>query len=320
MTNEKKPLKKTEHLDKDEARRAKEEQARRNRRRMRQLIGLALSVLVVVGAVSIVRSGINVAKNLMDDSSETEAYNRRILPLVWFDVLPFESLAEADPNAIKQAVIWGVLNELGKTVEYDDLGQPLVPAVEVDRFAAQLFGPDYKLEHGSFNDPVQNLSYTYDPATNMYAATATGLTPLYTSTVVAIERLPGGIKKVTAGYVSTLNSNDELIATPDLSHPSKYMDYFFRRDGNEYYLYALRNNTSYTPESQSAVSGSNAATSASAPVSASLDGAGDSGLNGQPGSASAASGSASLAQYDDASSQAVQQTAAEESSSSSSAA
>ncbi len=267
MANEKKPGRKTEVHDKEATRKAKEEQARRTRRRMRQLIGLALTVLVVVGAVSIVRGGIDLAQNLVNDTSEVDTYNQRLSSLVWFDLLPFESLSAADPNALKQAVVWGVLNELGSEVEYDDLGRPLVPAAQMDLFAAQLFGPDYKLEHGSFEDPVQSLSYEYDPVAKVYAATATGLNPQYMGNVVQIERLSGGIKRVTVGYVSTMNSNDELIPTLDLSHPSKYMDYFFRRDGNEYYLYALRPNTSYVPPETASSSSSSTA----APVASLVD-------------------------------------------------
>ncbi len=279
MANERKTGKKTEALDKEATRRAKEEQARRGRRRMRQLIGLALTVLIVVGAVSIVRGGIDLAQNLMNDTSEVDTYNQRLSSLVWFDLLPFESLSAADPNAIKQAVVWGVLNELGGEVEYDELGRPLVPAAELDLFAAQLFGPDYKLEHASFEDPVQSLSYEYDPVAKVYAATATGLNPQYMGNVVQIERMSGGIKRVTVGYVSTMNSNDELIPTLDLSRPSKYMDYFFRRDGNEYYLYALRANTSYVPPEAASSSSSSGSAAQPASLAAAI-----SGLESEPGS------------------------------------
>ncbi len=248
MANENKPIKKSEP-DREAIRRSKEEKARRSRRRLRQAVGVAMSVLMVVGVVSIVQFAIEtVQTSSVVDTSETEYYEQLLMPMVWFDQLPFESLEQADPNAIKQEIIWGVLNELDEAVEYNDLGQPLVPAAEMDLYAAELFGTEYKLVHESFDDPVQQLSYEYDPQTNMYAATATGLNAQYVGTVVEVEELSGGILRVTMGYVSNFGSNNELITTPDFDNPSKYMDYFFRRDGNEYYLYALRPNTQFVPD------------------------------------------------------------------------
>ncbi|MDL2252485.1 hypothetical protein LJC49_00225 [Ruminococcaceae bacterium OttesenSCG-928-I18] len=298
MATENTPKKKNETIDKEEARRNREEQSRRSRRRTRQLVGLALTVLIVVGAVSIIRGGMNLARDMMDDTNEMEVYAQRITPLVWFDVLPFESLEEADTNVLRQAVIWGVLNEMGNDVEYNELGQPQVPAVEVDRYAAELFGPDFKFEHVSFEDPVQDLSYEYDPVTNMYTTTATGLTPQYMSTVVNIERVSSGVKRVTAGYVGTMNSNEELIATPDLDHPTKYMDYYFRRDGNAYYLYALRANTSYVPESTAETQ--SGVESASLPPSSSALSESESGVSTAAQTTSqSASGSGSLAESEE---------------------
>ncbi len=246
MANENKPIKKNEH-DREHQRRGKEEKARRTRRRLRQVMGFALSVLMVVGAISIVQWTVEILQNTEVDTGEADYYEQLLMPMVWFDQLPFESLAQADPNAIKQEIIWGVLNELDEEIEYNDLGQPLVPAVEMDQYAAELFGAEYKLEHESFEDPVLQLRYEFDPQTNMYAATATGLNAQYVGDVREIEELDGGILRVTMGYVSNFGSNNELIATPDFDNPTKYMDYFFRRDGSEYYLYALRPNTSYAP-------------------------------------------------------------------------
>ncbi len=254
MPNENKPIKKNEQ-DRDSLKRSRDEKARRSRRRLRQVIGAALSILIVVGAISIVQLTVELLQNNEIDTSEAEHYEQLLMPMVWFDQLPFESLAQTDPNAIKQELIWGVLNDLDEEVEYDDLGRPLVPAVEMDQYAAELFGPEYKLEHESFEDPVQQLSYEYDPQTNMYAATATGLNTQYVGAVEDVEELSGGILRVTMAYVSNFGSNNELITTPDFDNPSKYMDYFFRRDGSEYYLYALRPNTTYVPASSSAQEG-----------------------------------------------------------------
>lgn len=233
----------------------RDERARRSRRRLRQLLGVAIAILVVVGAVSIVRGGVDLASSLVNDTSEYEEYRVRISSFVWFDVLPFDAPENASQTTLKQAVIWGVMNQMGAdNVPKNERGEPQVAAIEMDRYAAALFGPGFALEHSSFSDPVQGLSYEYDPATEIYTAPATGISPMYMPTVVDIVREPGGVRRVVVGYVSAIGSNEELVSGLDYDHPSKYMDYYFLRDGNEYYLYAIQANDTYVPDTPAASS------------------------------------------------------------------
>ncbi len=255
--------------DMEQDRNSRDEHARRSRRRTRQFLGLALAVLIVVGAVSIVNYGINVVRTAMNDTSMADEYKARIAPFVWFDVLPFEKLEDANQDTLKQAVLWGVLNQTGTDkITRNERGEALVPAIEIDRYAAALFGPDFEFKHASFSDPVEGLEYTYDEEAGMYVVPATGIMPYYDATVVDITRAGGGVRKVVVGYVQTYNANDEVIATPDYEHPAKYMDYLFRRDGNDYYLYAIQPNTDYA----AAVSSSSVSIPSSSlpPVSSSM--------------------------------------------------
>ncbi len=250
--------------DTEQKKQSREEQARRAKRRSRQLLGLALAILIVVGGVSIIRWTFDLAVNLsqQSDSSEKDEFTARITPLVWFDVLPFESLAKADQNTLKEAAIWGIMNELGTEVQRNENGEPLIPAAEVDRYMADLYGPDFEIVHESFVDTYYNLTYDYDEATNTYTAQNAGLTPQYLPTVVEVVSESGG-KRVVVGYVSTTGSNDELISTPDFDHPARYMDYYFRRSGNDFYLASITPNLTYTAEAQAAQAASHQATAPS---------------------------------------------------------
>lgn len=244
-------------VETEQARLKKEEQARKSRRRSRQLIGFALSILIVVGAFSIIRAGADIVSQMMDNTAEIDTYNRRISPLVWFDPLPFESLAQADENRLKSACIWGVLEqrrESGEPLEQTALGDTLVPASLVDRYAASLFGPDFSFtpqETDEFYDVVQEMAYPYDAANQVYYIPPTSITTDYVSTVVEINRESGGVLRVIVGYVSTMGNDDRILNTPDYDHPARYMDYLFRRDGSSYYLYALETNNTYVPPATS---------------------------------------------------------------------
>lgn len=235
-------------MDSEQVRLQKEEKARKAKRTTRQLIGIALSVLIVVGAVSIIQGSVNLVKQMLDTTSEQEEYTKRLAPMVWFDMLPFENVAEVDPNSLLQIGIWGVMDQQGASLNRSTLGEPLVPAVEVERYLVALFGPAIQVgEHHSFIDTTFDLTYTYDEATQVYVAPSTGLQPPYLPVVVDIVRESGGVKRVVMGYVNTRGGNNELINTPDFNNPVRYMDYIFQRDGNAYYLVALRKNTTYVP-------------------------------------------------------------------------
>jgi len=185
----------------------------------------------------------------MQGEDEAEKYRSEFESMVWFDLLPFESVTTVDENTLKQVAIWSVLNQLGDSVTRSDYGEPMVSAADVDRYGAEVFGPDFRFrEHASFVDTAYDLRYTYDPDTQMYTAPSTGLTPNYLPSVVEITRESGGVKRVVMGYVSTCTSDDQIVMTPDFDHPAKYMDYMLRRDGGDYYLYAVQPNTTHVPE------------------------------------------------------------------------
>lgn len=245
---EKPPEKRKPKPDSEQVRLKKEEQARRVRRRNRQIIGLAVSILVVVGAVSIIMGGINMARNIFDDSGEIKDYQNRFKAFVWFDILPFDSIAQMDEHSLKQVVIWSIFDDQSESLSRNENGEAQVPASEVERYGAALFGPDFRFSgHESFKDNVFDLPYSYDAETLMYSVPSTGLNPNYLPTVMQVVREPGGVRRVVVGYVSTRTSDNQVVQTPDYEHPARYMDYMLRRDGNSYYLFAVRKNETYVP-------------------------------------------------------------------------
>lgn len=230
----------------------KEEQQRTVRRRTRQIIGLALSVLIVVGAVSIVMNGVNIVRGWLDNTGQKEEFQQRLEPMVWFDVLPFDSVAQLDENMVKQLSIWGIMNSKGDTLERNEYGEPLIPAVEVDQYAASLFGPEFRFSgHGAFADTERDLRYGFDEETQMYIGPVTGFDPFYYAKVVDVKRESGGVLRVVMGYISTRTNDDKVVATLDFEHPARYMDFMMRRDGSNYYLYALQKNTTHSVASSS---------------------------------------------------------------------
>ena len=59
-----------------------EEHARLHRRRARQALGLLVAVLVLIGAVTVLRSGVRAVAKLFDDTAQKEEYEDKLEGLI----------------------------------------------------------------------------------------------------------------------------------------------------------------------------------------------------------------------------------------------
>ena len=73
-----------------------EEHARLHRRRARQALGLLVAVLVLVGAVTVVRAGVRTVAKLFDDTQQRQEYEDELEGLVLFDPVPFDGIENID--------------------------------------------------------------------------------------------------------------------------------------------------------------------------------------------------------------------------------
>lgn len=248
-------------IDPERAKRKNEEKARRSRRRTRQFAGLILGILILVGAYNIVHDIVTSISNISNISMEEtkQIYQERIAPLVWFDLLPFEDPAQIDENSLKEALIFGIINKVGNELQHDSMGSAIIPTIDVDAAAAELFGPDFHFtEHAEFTSIVQGITYMYDDTLKAYIVAGTGLELAYAPLVTNVKKQSGGILEVTVGYIATKSNDGNLLQVLDYEHPVRYMDFIFQRDGSEYYLTAMRpNNTiAITSDSSSSSGGS----------------------------------------------------------------
>ncbi len=220
----------------------REEHARRQRRRRRQILGLVVCVMVLVGIGSTLLGGYRAVAALFDDTELRAEYEDRLRTLVMYDPLPFASLDQLDQTQLRQACIWGAIFNAQRTqgnlngYERDPETESLIlPALEVDTFLAQLAGPDYQIQHESFES--DGMIYRYSEELKGYLIPVTSEQGLYSPSVVKIKR-EGRTMRVTVGYVPQFNTTGEFSMTlPD--EPTKYMDYIFTKPDKTFYLTAL---------------------------------------------------------------------------------
>ena len=225
----------------------KEEQIRNSRRLARQIVGGVALLLAVIGLFTVIGWAVSALRSVLDDSDRRKAYEDRLFGMVILDPLAFSDASSVDPGVFKQAAIWGtvyqVQNSGGSLDQYErdpDTGSAIIPKLEIDTYIANLLGPDYTVDDGSFSTDV--FSYQYDEEKQGYLVPVTSSVAQYTPKVEKIRRADGK-QYVTVGYIPTAtnsSSNGELSLTAP-TEPTKYMDYVFTQGSNhEWYLTALQ--------------------------------------------------------------------------------
>ncbi len=219
-----------------------EEHARLQRRRGRQALGLLITILVLVGFVTVLRASVGLVANLFDDTAQKQEYEDKLEGLVLFDPMPFDGIENIDDLTLREAAVWGCIYNIQETQggfdNYNtdpDTEQLLLPSVEVDAYLARLVGPSFKLTHRSFE--MEDMTIEFDESSQCYKIPVTGTVGYYRAVVTRLFKRSGQLH-VTVGYIPT-SSTDDSIINQSSDTPTKYMDYLFERQSGSWYLTGL---------------------------------------------------------------------------------
>ena len=219
-----------------------EEHARLQRRRGRQALGLLITILVLVGFVTVLRAGVGLVANLFDDTAQKQEYEDKLEGLVLFDPMPFDGIENIDDLTLREAAVWGCIYNIQETQggfdNYNtdpDTEQLLLPSVEVDAYLARLVGPSFKLTHRSFE--MEDMTIEFDESSQCYKIPVTGTVGYYRAVVTKLFKRSGQLH-VTVGYIPTSSTEDSII-NQSSDTPTKYMDYLFQRQSGSWYLTGL---------------------------------------------------------------------------------
>ena len=219
-----------------------EEHARLQRRRGRQALGLLITILVLVGFVTVLRASVGLVANLFDDTAQKQEYEDKLEGLVLFDPMPFDGIENIDDLTLREAAVWGCVYSIQETQggfeNYNtdpETEQLLLPSVEVDAYLARLVGPSFKLTHRSFE--MEDMTIEFDESSQCYKIPVTGTVGYYRAVVTRLFKRSGQLH-VTVGYIPT-SSTDDSIINQSSDTPTKYMDYLFERQSGSWYLTGL---------------------------------------------------------------------------------
>ena len=219
-----------------------EEHARLQRRRGRQALGLLITILVLVGFVTVLRAGVGLVANLFDDTAQKQEYEDKLEGLVLFDPMPFDGIENIDDLTLREAAVWGCIYSIQETQggfdNYNtdpDTEQLLLPSLDVDAYLAKLLGPGFKLDRKSTR--LEDMTIEFDESSQCYKIPVTGTVGYYRAVVTKLFKRSGQLH-VTVGYIPT-SSTDDSIINQSSDTPTKYMDYLFERQSGSWYLTGL---------------------------------------------------------------------------------
>ena len=194
-----------------------EEHARIKRRRWRQTLGLLITVLVLIGFITVLRAGVGLVANLFDDTAQKQEYEDKLEGLVLFDPMPFDGIENIDDLTLREAAVWGCVYSIQETQgSFDnyntdpDTEQLLLPSVDVDAYLAKLVGPSFKMNHKTFE--MEDMTVEFDETTQCYKIPVTGSVGSYSATVTKLFK-KDGLLHVTVGYIPTQSADDSILNT-----------------------------------------------------------------------------------------------------------
>lgn len=175
------------------------------------------------------------------DNSESEKIERFLTPVVMFDPAPFEDAGQLDKTLLLRTSLWAtLLNTDTEKYATDDLGNLIVPASDIEVYAAKLFGKSITLEHQTLKTNSGGEQFVYDESIKSYHVPPVGESNLPTPKVIKIIR-SGDIYQVTVGYVPPGSSwgmfTDGKKQEP---RPEKYKLYELKKSGKDYQILSLK--------------------------------------------------------------------------------
>jgi len=177
------------------------------KRNLFAFLGVIFTLLAIVGLIVTVNYGINRFRSFSVGETKRDRFTEVIYPAVIMDIESFANPSELASDQVISAALWSFVmkGDFSKyTVTFDIIS---VPAVDVESFAAQLFGDNLpELSHATvgsgelkfyyneaqkcYNVPIQPISFTYQPEITYVSKTGSE----YTITVDYIKELPAWMK------------------------------------------------------------------------------------------------------------------------------
>lgn len=193
------------------------------KKRLYVICGVIFTLLAIVGFVSTVENGILYFRNFTAGEVKQDSFKSVIYPAVIMDIESFSSPSELSSEQIISAALWSLVMSADDMDKYEKTFDVIsVPAVDVEVYAAQLFGDNlpelthatvgsgelkfyYNEDTKSYNVPVSPISFTYEPDITSVSKNGN----IYTLDVDYIKELPAWVKE-SSNYEKEISKTVEF--------------------------------------------------------------------------------------------------------------
>ena len=203
------------------------------------IVGVFVLVFFIIGVASTVSLIAGRVRKASDNGAKLREYESFIYPVVMNDPDTFDDVSKAQQSQLIAISIWSILQSNLDTdkYSYSDKGM-LIPKKDVEEAFKRLFGADVKVNHTSADGG--GIEFKYSEKKGQYIIPITGITPLYTPSVLNAKEKNDFIT-LSVGYLSGDDWEQDENGNPVKPEPSKYVKISLRKNGDRgYCVSALR--------------------------------------------------------------------------------
>ncbi len=207
------------------------------KQRIYGVLGVIFTVLAVFGLISVISRGASHLRSFTSGEDKKIEFISVIYPAVIMDIESFGAPSELSSEQIISASLWSLVMSADDMEKYEQTFDVIsVPAIDVEVYAAQLFGDGlpalthstvgsgelkfyYNEETKSYNVPVNPIAFTYEPEVKSVSKKGSE----YTVTVDYIKELPAWMEE-------SQNFNKEV---------SKTVEFRLAESGDSYVILSM---------------------------------------------------------------------------------
>ncbi len=191
------------------------------------IAGIIILALAIVGVVNIAGYIIDKITPETDGSKQIAEYADFLTWVVGVDPDPFADITSANKDDLRNIALCSLMNDDVTTSTYSVTEKGMiVPAVDVEKYYASMFGAETPIVHGSVVG--YGYEFVYDEGTASYYIPLTGVTPPF---AVRIESATatGDFIELRVGYIGTSNVEVDAQGNIQSAQPDKYADIKLKR-------------------------------------------------------------------------------------------
>lgn len=213
-------------------------------------IGLAVTVLALVGLAAVlvlIAAGI---KNIAAKNKDYSEYNKLLTPVVLIDPSGFDDITKADMSELIEMSLWAILkSDISPDTYTVGEGGIIIPEADVTDQFKKLFGTEVTPVHATVEG--YEYEFTYDADARTYTIPITGVVPIYTPRVIEKKESADKIILTVAlirGEAWQQGADGSMVAP----EPDKYINVTLRVKDGVQFISAIQATT--TPETATTLS------------------------------------------------------------------